>query len=69
MPDHYKDFAGQAELVWQGLRKAEEPETVRPIAEQGAKRAVDISTAFARAAERHRSTAAIQWPAPTSRNT
>ena len=69
VPDHYKDFADQADLVWQGLLKAGEPETLHPIAEQGVRRAVDISDVFARAAERHRADAAIKWPAPTSRTT
>jgi phospholipase C len=68
VPDYYRSFADQAELMWQRLRKLGEPETLRPIATEGLGRSADISAAFARAAERHRSTAAIQWPAPTSRN-
>ena len=69
VPGYYKDFADQADLVWLGLCKLGEPETVRSIAEHGARRAVDISEGFARAAARHRSDYSVKWPAPTSRTT
>ena len=69
VPEYFRDFADQADLVWLGLRKAGEPETLRPIAESGVRRAAEISEVFARAAERHRATAAVKWPAPTSRTT
>jgi phospholipase C len=56
VPPHAKDFADQADRVWARLNKVGEPEMKLPIAPDGtAQRALQISEAFAVAAQRHRS--------------
>lgn len=54
VPDYYRDFIKQAELVRQRLVKVGEPELTEVTRKPGVERAAEVSAAFQAAAHRHR---------------
>ena len=56
--DFYRDFLRQADVVWKHLAERGEPETAADLSSREPQRAVQISEAFAAAAQRHRDSTA-----------
>ena len=55
VPEYYRDFLRQAELVWNHLARLDEPETAGSLEASEPRRATQITGAFVAAAQRHRS--------------
>jgi phospholipase C len=65
VPEYHRGFLHQAELVWDRLARLEAPEAAGPLDASEPRRAVQISSAFTAAAERHRSLDMPPMPART----
>jgi phospholipase C len=54
MPQYYREFSDQAELMLEHLQEVGEPEAAAPIPPGGIPRSSEITETFEAAAERHR---------------